>query len=109
MGTVYRHFPTKEALQADLVRRKFEIFAANAREALEAGGDPWEAFTGLLWRNAEIMATDVAVQQAMTGSVAAWTTAAEARAELVPSGLSSSSGPSARASCAPTSPSTTSR
>jgi AcrR family transcriptional regulator len=82
VGTVYRHFPTKEALQADLVRRKFEIFAANAREALEAGGDPWEAFAGLLRRNAEIMARDVAVQQAMAGSVAAWTMAAEARAEL---------------------------
>jgi AcrR family transcriptional regulator len=82
VGTVYRHFPTKEALQADLVRRKFEIFAANAREALEAGGDPWDAFAGLLRRNAEIMASDVAVQQAMAGSVTAWQMAAEARAEL---------------------------
>jgi hypothetical protein len=36
----------------------------------------------LLRRNAEIMARDVAVQQAMAGSVAAWTMAAEARAEL---------------------------
>ena len=82
VGTVYRHFPTKEALKADLVRRKFEIFAANAREALEAGGDPWEAFTGLLRRNAEVMARDVAVQQAMAGSVETWQMATEARAEL---------------------------
>ena len=82
VGTVYRHFPTKEALLADLVRRKFEIFAANAREVLQAGGDPWDALTGLLRRNAEIMARDLAVQQAMVGSVASWKAAAAERAEL---------------------------
>jgi AcrR family transcriptional regulator len=82
IGTVYRHFPTKEALLADFVRRKFETFAANAREALEAGGDPWDAFAGLLRRNAEFMARDVAVQQALAGSPASWKVATEAREEL---------------------------
>jgi AcrR family transcriptional regulator len=82
VGTVYRHFPTKEALLGDLVRRKFEIFAANAREALQAGGDPWEALAGLLRRNAEVMASDLAVQQALTASVASWKMAAEPREEL---------------------------
>jgi AcrR family transcriptional regulator len=82
VGTVYRHFPTKEALLADFVRRKFETFAANAREALEAGGDPWDAFAGLLRRNAEVMARDVAVQQVLAGTPAPWQMAIEARAEL---------------------------
>ena len=38
VGTVYRHFPTKEALLAELVREKFRLFAARAREALEDDG-----------------------------------------------------------------------
>jgi len=33
VGTVYRHFPTKEALMAELVRQKFRVFAAAARES----------------------------------------------------------------------------
>ena len=34
VGTVYRHFPTKEALLAELVRQKFRLFAdASARGA----------------------------------------------------------------------------
>ena len=43
VGTVYRHFPTKDALMGALVAQKFAEFAANAREALEVE-DPWEAF-----------------------------------------------------------------
>ena len=39
VGTVYRHFPTKEALLAELVRQKFRLFADRAREALEHDGN----------------------------------------------------------------------
>src|SRR5215207_750770 len=35
VGTVYRHFPTKEALVEALVRERFEEIAGYAREALE--------------------------------------------------------------------------
>src|ERR1019366_1103756 len=35
VGTVYRHFPTKEALMVELVRQKFRLFADRAREAVE--------------------------------------------------------------------------
>ena len=64
VGTVYRHFPTKEALFRELLHQRFERFAANAIEALEVD-DPWEAFAGLLRRNAEEVAEDVAMQQAL--------------------------------------------
>src|ERR1700736_5225553 len=38
VGTVYRHFPTKQALLTELVRQTFRLFTGWAREALEAGG-----------------------------------------------------------------------
>src|SRR5215208_7208931 len=57
VGTVYRHFPTKEALIQALVVDSFEAIAAHARAAL-ALDDPWDAFSSVLWRGAEIMAAD---------------------------------------------------
>src|SRR6267154_6211946 len=41
VGTVYRHFPTKQALVAELVRQKFLGFAARTREALELPDEPF--------------------------------------------------------------------
>ena len=40
VGTVYRHFPTKEALLEALAREHFETLTRWAREA-EAAPDPW--------------------------------------------------------------------
>jgi AcrR family transcriptional regulator len=34
VGTVYRHFPDKEALMGELVRQRFELFNENLRHAL---------------------------------------------------------------------------
>ena len=48
VGTIYRHFPTKDALIAELVRQKFRRFAENAREALADDAEPFEAVAGLL-------------------------------------------------------------
>lgn len=42
-GTVYRHFPTKEALFVAIVARRMEALLEEAR-ALETGDDPAEAF-----------------------------------------------------------------
>jgi AcrR family transcriptional regulator len=75
VGTVYRHFPHKEALMGELVASKFRAFADNAERALEID-DPWEAFAGLLRANAELCARDVGVQQALAREPAAWSTAA---------------------------------
>lgn len=68
VGTVYRHFPTKEALLVELLREKFRLFAARAQEALEQEGEPFAAIEDLLRRNAETMASDAAVQQALAGA-----------------------------------------
>jgi AcrR family transcriptional regulator len=57
VGTVYRHFPTKEALLDALVRERFEEIAGYAREALERE-DAWEGFCELIWRAAERNADD---------------------------------------------------
>ena len=62
VGTVYRHFPTKEALIEALMVDSFEAIAAQATAALEIE-DPWEAFTSVLWRGAEIMAADRALSE----------------------------------------------
>jgi AcrR family transcriptional regulator len=68
VGTVYRHFPTKEALLVELLREKFRLFAARAREALEHDGEPFAVFEDLLRRNAETTASDAAVQHALAGA-----------------------------------------
>ncbi len=65
VGTVYRHFPTKEALITELVRRKFELFAQTAREALAEDREPFEVLADVLRRNAAFMAQDAAVRYAM--------------------------------------------
>jgi AcrR family transcriptional regulator len=62
VGTVYRHFPTKEALIEALMVDSFQAIAAQATAALEIE-DPWEAFTSVLWRGAEIMAADRALSE----------------------------------------------
>ena len=41
VGTVYRHFPTKDDLIAALAAERFERLAEKAREGIEAE-DPWE-------------------------------------------------------------------
>jgi AcrR family transcriptional regulator len=67
VGTVYRHFPTKEALLVELIREKFRLFAARGREALEQDGEPFAVIEDLVRRNAETMASDAAIQQALVG------------------------------------------
>jgi AcrR family transcriptional regulator len=68
VGTVYRHFPTKQALMTELVRRTFESFLADAHEALEADGEPFDVFAGVLRGNSELIAADAAVQHALMGA-----------------------------------------
>ena len=68
VGTVYRHFPTKEALLVELLREKFRLFAVRGREALEADGEPFAVLEDLLRRNAETASSDAAVQHALAGA-----------------------------------------
>jgi len=57
VGTVYRHFPTKEALVQALALDLFEGLLRGAREAM-ALEDPWEAFTQALWTGGNLLASD---------------------------------------------------
>jgi AcrR family transcriptional regulator len=60
VGTVYRHFPTKEALVEALAGQHFERLADIAEEALAEQGEPWEVFSAAIWRSARAAASDVA-------------------------------------------------
>jgi AcrR family transcriptional regulator len=57
VGTVYRHFPTKDDLIAALVAQRFERLAEKAREGL-AAEDPWEGLCAFIRFSAEIQADD---------------------------------------------------
>src|SRR5882757_409336 len=80
VGTVYRHFPTKQALLTELVRQTFRLFTEWARAAREAGGEPFALIEGLLRRIAETAAGDAGVQYALASS-AAQAARSEAQAE----------------------------
>src|SRR5688572_14431511 len=67
VGTVYRHFPTKEALLESLVREHFEEIAGYAREAVERD-DAWEGFCELMWRAAEHNSADLGFCEAIASS-----------------------------------------
>src|ERR1700753_1666643 len=63
VGTVYRHYPTKEALLVELVREKFRRFTSEAREALASDGEPFELLANLMRSNAEGLAADAGTHQ----------------------------------------------
>jgi AcrR family transcriptional regulator len=67
IGTVYRHFPTKEALLTAMVRERFGAFAEIARAA-EAIDDPFTALQTMMQQSAEAVEHDVGFQLAMMGS-----------------------------------------
>jgi AcrR family transcriptional regulator len=85
VGTVYRHFATKEALMAELLADKWRLMATQAREALDSMDDPWEAFAGALRRNAQTMSEDAGVRSAIvrSDSPEVWEGSADAHAELL--------------------------
>ena len=64
VGTVYRYFPTKEALLQALAADRFSRLAEWAREALQAP-DAWEGFRDFLRRSAELGASDRLLSEAM--------------------------------------------
>lgn len=66
-GTVYRHFPSKEALFQAVVVERLEQFAAQARELLEAS-DPGEAFFGYFRRVVRQVSLNKALCDALDAS-----------------------------------------
>jgi AcrR family transcriptional regulator len=62
VGTVYRHFPTKEDLIAALVADRFERLAERAEQAL-GERDPWQAFCDLIRHSAGVTVRDRALSE----------------------------------------------
>src|ERR1700686_2314084 len=59
VGTVYRHFPDKEALMGELVRERFGLFNEHLGRALaDQTADPFEALADALRANAASLAED---------------------------------------------------
>ena len=64
VGTMYRHFPTKEDLLQALADDRFEGLADSARAALEAE-DSWQGFVEFMTYSARVMAEDRGLSEAM--------------------------------------------
>lgn len=82
VGTVYRHFPTKDALVAALAAAHFERLAGIIEAACEERGDAWEALSGALWRCAETTYGDVALCEVIAGRPGAVAVAAAGQERL---------------------------
>ena len=67
VGTVYRHFPTKETLVSALAQQHFERLADTIEAACDEQGDEWEIFSATIWRAATAAAGDVAWCEIMAG------------------------------------------
>ena len=81
VGTVYRHFPTKEALYQALAADHFRRLADTAREALD-GEDAWEAFSRFMRRSAELQSSDRALAEVMAAQPEVMRGAGRNRADL---------------------------
>jgi AcrR family transcriptional regulator len=76
VGTVYRHFPTKEDLVQALATARFERLAQLARDAL-AIEDPWTGFEGFMHAAARIQSEDRSLSEVLTSRPETMSRAAE--------------------------------
>lgn len=76
VGTVYRHFPTKDQLVEALAAERFERLEELAREAL-AQTDPWQSFEDFMRASARIQTDDRALSEVLTSRPETMTRAAE--------------------------------
>jgi len=76
VGTVYRHFPTKEELVEALANERFERLRELALEAL-AEPDPWKAFEGFIRESARIQTDDRALSEVLVSRPETMSRAAE--------------------------------
>jgi AcrR family transcriptional regulator len=84
VGTLYRHFPTKEALMVALVDRKFERILEVAERGIEREDvEPFENFAAVIREGAELAAADATAQDVlMRAGDAIWTQVEPMLAEL---------------------------
>ena len=76
VGTVYRHFPTKDDLVEALAMARFERLAELARQALRTE-DPWRAFEDFMRASARIQSDDRALSEVLTSRPETMSHAAE--------------------------------
>ncbi|MET8759888.1 TetR/AcrR family transcriptional regulator [Lentzea sp. NPDC004782] len=67
MGTLYRHFPTKEDLLVTVLEQQFTAWLTEAHQQASATEDPWQALTGFF----EQMLTTQAGNRALVESYVA--------------------------------------
>jgi AcrR family transcriptional regulator len=82
VGTVYRHFPTKETLVEALAADHFERLADIAEAALGEGGEPWAIFTSVIWRSANAASGDISWCEIIGGHPSAAQAAARGKLRL---------------------------
>src|SRR4051794_32283466 len=67
VGTVYRRFPTKEALVEALFVRRLREVVGVGREAL-ADPDPWRGLVTFIERASDLLANDRGLREVMLGT-----------------------------------------
>ena len=77
VGTVYRHFKTKDELEEALATERFERLRELALEAL-AQDDPWDSFEAFMRASARIQTEDRALSEVLTSRPEVMGRAAEA-------------------------------
>ena len=58
VGTIYRHFPTKDALIGAITEAHFAALCDVAADHAARPGDPWENFVDLIWTSARMLVAD---------------------------------------------------
>jgi AcrR family transcriptional regulator len=66
VGTLYRHFPTKEALIEVLIQERLDRLMASVRAAAQADR-PWDGVTELVWQLATFEAEDRGMVDILAG------------------------------------------
>ena len=66
VGTLYRHFPTKDDLVRALVVDRFERITAESRKLAAEEPDPWKALSGTILYGAGVQAGDLALSQVLS-------------------------------------------
>ncbi|HVW17679.1 MAG TPA: helix-turn-helix domain-containing protein [Solirubrobacteraceae bacterium] len=84
VGTIYRHFATKDALLGELVDERFRAFAQDADAVAAQDGPAFERFRRMLVDNAESIARDAGTRFAiLRGGDEVWRHAEAARERLL--------------------------
>ncbi|GAA2539167.1 TetR/AcrR family transcriptional regulator [Winogradskya consettensis] len=68
MGTLYRHFPTKDELLATVLERQFNAWLTDAHQQAMATEDPWRALAGFFEQTLSTQARNRAVVESFTAT-----------------------------------------